>query len=399
MPSKYPEFQGRPIRSIYKMQPAPVHSVMLVRTQEEALRYPTGTIDLGFCEDNGFVVNLEFDHTLQHYCDECEETQGFSPTFTKFHEGLARQVIDRFDLNGKKLIEIGCGKGDFLNMLCEFGGNSGIGFDPAYRADRDPYKNDQVQFFTELYSAEHTKHAADFICCKMTLEHIPDVVAFVSMVRQSIPDGHDCTVFFQIPELRRVLTDVAFWDIYYEHCSYFTKGSLARVFRAAGFHVDDLWTDYDDQYLMIAASPAKPGEERAPLPQEESIEELTAEVDTFTQRVEQRLGEWRQWITDSHAQGKKTVLWGGGSKAVAFLTTLGIRDEIQYAVDVNPHKEGTWIVGTGQQVVGPAFLADYEPQQVVVMNPVYREEIAADLKKLGLDPELVMVDHTFSRQS
>lgn len=399
MPSKYPEFANRPIRTIYSMAPAPVHSVMLVHTQEEALSYPTGEIELGFCEDNGFIVNLAFDHTLQHYCDECEETQGFSPTFTKFHEGLARQVIDRFDLRGKKLIEIGCGKGDFLNMLCEMGDNSGIGFDPAYVAERDPYDNDKVEFVTELYSAEHTKHASDFICCKMTLEHIPDVVAFVSMVRKSIPEGHDCTVFFQIPEVRRVLSDVAFWDIYYEHCSYFSKGSLARVFRAAGFRVDDLWTDYDDQYLMIAASPAQPGEEGDPLPQEETIEELTAEVNTFQERVTQRLDDWRTWIRDSQAQGKKTVLWGGGSKAVAFLTTLGIRDEIQYAVDVNPHKEGTWIVGTGQQVVGPAFLADYKPDQVVVMNPVYREEIAADLQKLGLAPELVMIDCNFSQQS
>ena len=55
MPSKYPEFQNRPIRSIYKMEPAPVHSVMLVHTQEEALNYPTGTIEIGFCEDDGFI--------------------------------------------------------------------------------------------------------------------------------------------------------------------------------------------------------------------------------------------------------------------------------------------------------------------------------------------------------
>ena len=65
---------------------------------------------------------------------------------------------------------------------------------------------------------------------------------------------------------------------------------------------------------------------------------------------------------------------------------------MRYAVDVNPRRNGTYIAGTGQQIVTPDFLAGYRPDVVVVMSPVYRDEIRADLGGLGLAPELVMVE-------
>ena len=93
----------------------------------------------------------------------------------------------------------------------------------------------------------------------------------------------------------------------------------------------------------------------------------------------------------ARANNQRVVLWGGGSKAVAFLTTLGIRDEIQYAVDINPHKHGAYLAGTGQEVVAPAFLRSYRPDLVIIMNPVYVDEITRDLAAMGLQPEIVAV--------
>jgi hypothetical protein len=89
--------------------------------------------------------------------------------------------------------------------------------------------------------------------------------------------------------------------------------------------------------------------------------------------------------------GLRMVIWGAGSKGVAFLTTLKIRDEIAYAVDINPYKHGTYMAGTGHEIVGPAFLRKYQPDVVIVMNPIYREDIRQDLNRMGLTPELLTV--------
>jgi len=378
----------------YEVGNVPVNSVLLVNSRQEALDFQRGDITLAACPACGFISNVAFDEALTQYTARYEATQGYSPTFNKFHRALAQDLIDRYDLRGKDVIEIGCDKGDFITMLAEMGDNRGVGFDPAYVPGRHPSPAaDRLTFIPDFYSEKYTDYRADFICCKMTLEHIPDVGEFVATVRRSIGDNHEAVVFFQIPNAQYVLCDVAFWDIYYEHCSYFTKGSLARLFRRAGFEVRDLWTAYDNQYLMIEARPAgeqgSGGAGEAVLPGGESPVETMEMVEYFVEHYETKRDEWRRALADWKAAGKRVVLWGGGSKGVAFLTTLGQSvADIAYAVDINPIKHGTFMAGTGQEIVAPEFLREYHPDVVVIMNPVYRDEIAADLTTMNLVPEI-----------
>ena len=372
----------------YEVGKVPVNSVLLVMNRNEALNFQTGNITLAVCPACGFISNIAFDEALTQYTARYEATQGYSPTFNKFHQALAQDLIKRYDLRGKDLIEIGCDKGDFITMLCELGENRGVGFDPAYVPGRHPSPAaERLTFIPDFYSEKYTDYRADFICCKMTLEHIPNVGEFVSAVRKSIGENQEVVVFFQIPNARYVLCDVAFWDIYYEHCSYFTKGSLARLFRRNGFEVRDLWTAYDDQYLMIEARPVAATSELGSLVGEESPAETLQMVDFFVEHYEAKRNEWRRKLEEMKRAGQKVVLWGGGSKGVAFLTTLNqTLDDIAYAVDINPIKTGTFMAGTGQEIVSPAFLVDYKPDVVIIMNPVYLDEITRDLHAMGLAP-------------
>ena len=374
----------------YEVSSVPVNSVLLVSNRDEAVNFQTGDIVLAVCPACGFISNVAFDETLTQYTAQYEATQGYSPTFNKFHKALAQDLIDRFDLRDKDIIEIGCDKGDFITMLCEMGDNRGVGFDPAYVPGRHPSPAaDRLTFIADFYGEQYADYRADFICCKMTLEHIPEVGRFIATVRRSIGDNANTVVFFQIPNARYVLCDVAFWDIYYEHCSYFTKGSLARLFRANGFAVQDLWTAYDDQYLMIAARPGGMSAGESAIDGEESPAETMEMVRYFVEHYQAKRDEWQLALSRWRTAGQKVVLWGGGSKGVAFLTTLGQSlDDIAYAVDINPIKTGTFMAGTGQEIVAPAFLKEYRPDVVIIMNPVYRDEITRDLQAMGLSPEI-----------
>ena len=374
----------------YEVFAVPVHSVLLMESRDEALTYPKGDIRMGFCDHCGFVSNVAFQAELHEYSQKYESTQAYSPTFNKFHRDLALRLIDRYDLRGKTVVEIGCGQGEFLVLLNELGDVHGVGVDPAYDGRLpEAADNPELTFITDFYTEKYAEYTGDFVCCKMTLEHIPATADFVAAVRRVVGDRLNTTVFFQIPNGGYVLKDLAFWDIYYEHCSYFTPVSLTYLFESNGFEVLGTALEYDDQYLTIEARPR--AVDAAVQAEPAQLAGVTDAVKYFTEHVDARLAYWRKTLQDAHAQGKRTVLWGSGSKGVAFLTTLGLQDEVGYAVDINPNKHGTFMAGTGHEIVGPEFLIDYRPDLVIVMNPVYTDEIRRDLVRLGLEPELMAV--------
>jgi hypothetical protein len=372
----------------FELESAPAHSVLLLPTREEALSYPRGDIALGFCQSCGFISNVAFDPNLHEYSARYEATQAFSPTFNAFAHRLATRLIDQYNLHGKAIIEIGCGQGEFLTMLCQLGDNRGIGFDPAYDNVRSQSQaQDRVTFIKDFYSEKYAHYHADFVCCKMTLEHIQHTADFVGTVRRSLGDQSNAIVFFQVPDVTRILQELAFWDIYYEHCSYLSLGSLARLFRHCGFDVVSLAKEYDGQYLMIEAKPGD-GKGGVSLEQEDDLDDVARDVTYFSQNYPRKLDSWRRELRNLNQARRRTVIWGAGSKGVSFLTALDIQDEIEYAVDINPHKHGTYMAGTGQEIVAPEFLKEYRPDVVIVMNPIYCNEIRQDLDGMGCTAEL-----------
>ena len=282
-------------------------------------------------------------------------------------------------------------KVNFYICICKLGDNRGLGIDPAYVPERDQEKNSDVHFIKDYYSDKYAEHKGDLICCRMTLEHISSTHKFVSMIRGAIGNNYDTVVFFQVPNAIRILKDIAFEDIYYEHCSYFSPGSLARLFRKCNFEILDLQLVYDEQYIVLEARPIAVGTtESTSFPLEEGIECITNYVNDFGTKYLAILEPWTKLIKE----GKKIVLWGSGSKGVAFLTRLNIYDEIQFVVDINPHRQGTFMAGTGQQVVSPEFLQEYRPDIVIIMNPIYLEEIQKQIKEMGLSPEIKALGNT-----
>ena len=379
--------------SVFHEQRAiPVHSCRLVDTREEALAFPRGDLRLAFCADCGFIANTAYEPERQDYGVAYEETQGFSPLFRDFARRLALRWIERYNLRDKDVLEIGCGKGEFLTLMCELGQNRGIGIDPAFVEERlESEAAGRMRFFAELYSEEHADLPADAVVCRHTLEHIDRVAEFMALIRGTIGDRLDTVVLFDLPDVVRVLREPAFWDVYYEHCSYFSPGSLARLFRRTGFDVLALDRDYDDQYIVLEARPNGAGA-HAPLLLEETPEELGRDVREFAQAFARSTAEWRSLLGGARGDGRRVAIWGAGSKGVAFLTTLAGGDEVAYAVDINPYKQGKFLAGTGHEVLAPDALPASPPDLVVAMNDVYVGEIRARLDALGLaDTELISV--------
>jgi SAM-dependent methyltransferase len=370
-----PSCDRRELQEFARVENVPVHNSLVLTDQRAAHDFPRGDVATAFCGHCGFVTNPLFDLRKIHYYEEYEDQQSFSPTFNAFARTLAADLVERYNLRGKTVLEIGCGKGDFLALLCEFGAEKGIGIDPTARADRlTGPGSDRVRFINELYSEKHGDHNADFICCRHTLEHIPDTAAFLRTVRRAIGD-RKTPFFLEVPDVLRVLQECAYWDVYYEHCSYFTPGSLIRLFRSCGFEVTDCRLGFGDQYILLEAMPiAVPEEKPRPLATEEPVSAIREAAAGYEDALKRSLTHWRSWFAERRAAGERVAVWGSGSKCVSFLTTIGL-DKVDYVVDINPHRHGKYILGSGLEISSPEVLGAAKPDHVLIMNPVYLNEI------------------------
>ena len=403
--SHAPRTAGRPLQTtcpnctapglepFYEARGIPAHSVRLMHTREEAISYPKGDLQLGFCRSCGFITNVLFDVSLNEYSPNFEETQHYSAKFDAWARGLVDRLVRDYDIRGKRVIEIGCGKGEWLELLCEAGQNYGVGIDPGCHPGRLKSEGDgpgQVKLIQDLYSEKYAHIPADVVACRHTLEHIQPTREFMQMVRRVIGDRPDTLVFLEVPDMTRVLRERAFWEVYYEHCTYLTAGSLARLFRSTGFEVLELVRDFGDQYIWITARPST-GKTSPRLPIEDDLTATTEEVSFFRDQCPRDIAALADQIRKRAAAGKKPVLWGGGSKAVGLLTTTSIASEIEYIVDINPHKAGKFLPGTGHAVVAPDFLRQYQPGAVIAMNALYVDEIRRQLQDLSVAAEVIAV--------
>ena len=190
---------------------------------------------LGFCEQCGHITNLVFEPARIVYSQNYENSLHFSARFQSYAKDLARYLIEKHLLYWKDIIEIGCGQGEFLQLLCTLGRSRGIGFDGSYRHERPgQMPADQITFIPDAYSERYAHCQADLICCRHALEHIAQPLDFLRMVRRAIGSQRNTVVFFEVPNVPCTLRDLAIWDIIYEHCSYFSPSSLARLFVACG---------------------------------------------------------------------------------------------------------------------------------------------------------------------
>jgi len=195
-------------------------------------------------------------------------------------------------------------------------------------------------------------------------------------------------VFFEVPNVLFTLRDLGIWDLIYEHCSYFSPGSLSRLFAACDFDIRDLAETYEGQFLCIEALPGEGLIDSRRGPRDDSTE-VACDVAAFADRYRSKVRNWRRHLGRMARAGQRAVIWGAGSKGVTFLNALETQDRIAYAVDINPRKQGMYVAGTGQQIVRPEFLRDYLPDVVIVTNPVYEGEIRQLAGGLGLTPEFV----------
>jgi SAM-dependent methyltransferase len=374
----------------FSLKEMPVICNNLWSTREQALNCKRGDIILGFCSNCGFIKNLAYKPSESSYTEEYENSLHFSDRFQQYAEALTNRLIEKYDLRGKNIIEIGCGKGDFLLMLCKKGKNRGLGFDKSY-VDLPGHSllGADVAFEKDQYSEKYESFKADMIICRHVLEHIDDPLEFILRLRNIVKNRKGLLTYFEVPNSLLTFNNLAIWDIIYEHPGYFTSPSLRQVFQNAGFSVLEEREEYEGQFLSLIATLSDNSNQHHFKNQNE-INSLRDNISSFQERYSDYYQTLGQVLKDVKEEGKKAVIWGTGSKGVTFLNLYKNHGLIDYAVDLNPRKHGKFVSGSAQEIVAPEFLKQYQPGVIFIMNPIYESEIRLIIADLGISPDLII---------
>lgn len=359
----------------------PVHQNIVFDSLEDARRMTRGDLKLCVCERCGFIFNQAFDPSLLSYGDyDCN--QMCSAFYQNHFKALSEYLVSKRGIHGKSLIEIGCGQGEFLRAVCDAGENEGLGFDPSYSG---PNRVGRVRFVRGLYEANQGVPPADAAVCRQVIDHVLHPGHLFGTMRSALKDSPEARFFIETPDIEWILKNTVFWDLFYEHLSYFSARSLAAALGLAGFKIVKVRRVLEDQYLWVESAKLRPKENAPPV----AAHGITMLARDYARRERALIQRWAERLRELRRRGKVAV-WGAGAKGSTFLNLIDPkRKTVDCVVDLYPKKQGKFIGGAGHPIVGYQELPRRGVKTAILMNPNYRAENESLLKKAGISISLI----------
>ncbi len=292
------------------------------------------------------------------YTEEATSATSYYQNMMDIRREQATHLINAYALQGKTVLDVGCGDGHLLEILTKAGVNA-VGVDASDRAltlAREKGLNVHYGYI----SREHRVPGAPFDAFMSTdvIEHVPDVKDFLQGVNTNLKDG--AVGLIETPNFQKALDDHRFYEFIQDHLSYFTLETFRFALEMTGFEVLSIESNRDDENLtaIIRKRPAA---------------DLTGML-SYTEGLQQAFGEFLA----AH-NGRRIALWGASLQALT-LTALMPMDEVVYIVDSAPYKQGRFTPVSHLPIRSPDALQSDPVDVIVVIAPRYEAQIIAQIQ-------------------
>ena len=331
------------LRELYSIDNLPIFQNRMYDTEAEAKNCLKGDVSLVEDLQTGLVYNASFRPELMVYDEHYQNEQAVSTLFQEHLVSVAK-IVER-TMGRHDLVEVGCGKGYFLELLLTQGFDI-TGFDPTYEGT-----NTRIE---RHYFEPSLGMTASGIILRHVLEHIQEPVNFLMQLKDA--NGGSGLIYIEVPDFDWICSKRAWFDVFYEHANYFRLADFDRMFDK----VVESGTVFGGQYLYVVAELGS-----LKIPEYDEKKRVNFPEDFLHVLMEQK-------------QHNTTAIWGGASKGVIF-SLLKRREGILFntVIDINPAKQGKYLPATGLQVLSPTDGLSKLPTgaTIWVMNSNYLDEI------------------------
>ncbi|MEO1626057.1 MAG: class I SAM-dependent methyltransferase, partial [Bacteroidota bacterium] len=249
------------IQRFFEMPPMPTQDGIMCDSREDALAFPSGSIDLHFCHDCSYIGNEGYEPDKISF-DAYDFSLDHSPLFGQYIEGLADALIETYGLRQKQILDIGCGDGGFLEVICRRGNNRGIGIDSGFdHSRRKKTEGASIRYIQDYYSEKYRELALDFVCCRLVIDLLDDPGMILRSIRQNLEGRPNVPVFIEVPSAQYTFGERVIWNVVYEHRSWFSPVSLTCLMESCGFEVVETKSLWNDEFIGVVGLPnreAKP---------------------------------------------------------------------------------------------------------------------------------------------
>lgn len=309
------------------------------------------------CSGCGTVQSVS---TPVDYHRDVIRATAYSQEMSEFRKMQFADLSVRYGFDQKKIVEIGCGRGEYLALMRQMGwdvlGIEHLGSSVDY-AKKLGLRVEQAY----LENAETRLNGAPFdaVVIFNFLEHIPDINGFLSAARANLTQ--DGMGLIEVPNFDMIVRESLSTEFIADHLYYFSESTLRRTLEINGFDVVESRTIWHDYIISVII---KNRTELTFTGFEDHGKRLRVDINTFL---------------DKAGSGRLAV-WGAGHQALAAITRTGISNRIQYVIDSAPFKQNKFTPASHLPIYAPEILDNDPVDTILIMAAAYSDEIVKLIK-------------------
>lgn len=310
------------------------------------------------CQDCGLVQLL---NEPVPYYREVIRSGGFSPEMKKWRKKQFKEFVKKYSLENKKILEVGCGKGEYLEVLNQTGVKA-CGIEYAKESVKYCLQNNLSVKKDFIDNNDHNIEGGPFdgFIMLQFLEHMPSPLKILKGLANNL--NKEAVGIIEVPNFDMVIKQNMFSEFMRDHLYYFTKNTLRQVLEISGFEVleiKELWYNY-----IISAVVRKRNKINV-VGFCEAQEDLKNQIFNFVNKF----------------KDKKIAVWGAGHQAFAVISLMNLTNDINYIVDSAIFKQGKFSPVTHVPIVSPEMLKKKPVDAIIVMAGSYSKEVVSTIQQ------------------
>lgn len=329
-------------------------------------------VDLPLCQCPGCGL-VQLDCEPVGYYRDVIRAGGYSSTMAQLRRSQYRHLIDGYGLKGKKIIEIGCGQGEFLKPLREFPVQVyGIEHkkelvDKARAAGLNVWQDFPERAEQALDGAPY-----DAFLSFNFLEHQPDPNAMLRCIYHNLAE--DGVGLVTAPSLEYIVGNGSYYELLRDHIANYSEETLRFVLNRNGFVVLESSVVNTDTLSMIVRKRPR------------------LDVAGLRRSYERMREQLRAFVDERVSAGRRIAVWGASHQGFTTISTTGVGDRIEYIIDSAPFKQGRFAPASHVPIVSPDYCLAHPVNTILIIAPGYTDEIAAIIReKYGRGIEIAAI--------